>query len=53
MDLGDLYLTSALKTYGVNDIEKLFVEGADAHRDQRQTILNNALQEAGIMAKTF
>lgn len=53
MDLGDMYLTNMLKFYGATDIEKLFIEGADAHRDQRQTILDNALKEADSMAKDF
>ncbi len=53
MDLGDLYLTNMLKFYGVTDVEKLFIEGADAHRDQRQVILDNALTEAKSMAKVF
>lgn len=53
MDLGDLYLTNMLKFYGVTDVEKLFIEGADAHRDQRQAILDNALTEAKSMAKVF
>lgn len=53
MDLGDMYLTNMLKFYGVTDIEKLFIEGADAHRDQRQAILDNALKEADSMAKDF
>lgn len=53
MDLGDMYLTNTLKFYGITDISKLFIEGADAHRDQRQQILNNALQQAKTMAKDF
>lgn len=53
MDLGDIYLTKTLEFYGVTDVEKLFIEGADAHRDQRQAILNNALAEAKSMAKAF
>lgn len=53
MDLGDMYLTNMLKFYGITDVEKLFIEGADAHRDQRQKILNDALAEAKSMAKVF
>lgn len=53
MDLGDTYLTSMLKFYGVTDIEKLFIEGADVHRDQRQNILNQALVQARSMAQSF
>lgn len=53
MDLGDLYLTNMLKFYGVTDVEKLFIEGADAHRDQRDAILDHAMAEAESMAKVF
>ncbi|WP_267202331.1 FMN-dependent NADH-azoreductase [Limosilactobacillus kribbianus] len=53
MDLGDMYLTNMMKFYGVNDVEKLFIEGADAHRDQRQQILDAALAQAKSMAKNF
>lgn len=30
-----------------------FIEGTDAHRDQRQKILDNALAEAKSIAKVF
>ncbi|MDD6432846.1 MAG: NAD(P)H-dependent oxidoreductase [Lactobacillaceae bacterium] len=53
MDLGDLYLTNMLKFYGVTDVEKLFIEGADAHRDRRDAILDHAMAEAESMAKVF
>lgn len=53
MDLGDLYLTNVMKFYEITDIEKIFIEGADAHRDKRQAILNNALVQAKSLAKTF
>ncbi|MBB1069953.1 NAD(P)H-dependent oxidoreductase [Limosilactobacillus sp. RRLNB_1_1] len=53
MDLGDLYLTNMLKFYGITNVEKLFVEGADAHREQRQVILENAMKEAKSMATAF
>lgn len=53
MDLGDLYLTNMLKFYGITDVEKLFIEGADAHRSQRQSILNQALVQAKDMAQNF
>ncbi|KRM82112.1 acyl carrier protein phosphodiesterase [Limosilactobacillus coleohominis DSM 14060] len=52
-DLGDIYLTNVMKFYGITDIEKLFIEGADAHRDQRQEILDNALTEAKNLAPKF
>ncbi|MBB1079197.1 NAD(P)H-dependent oxidoreductase [Limosilactobacillus sp. STM2_1] len=53
MDLGDLYLTNMMKFYGVTDMDKIFIEGADAYRDQRQQILNRAMKEAEKMAPKF
>jgi len=53
MDLGDLYLTNMLKMYGVTDMMKLFIEGADEHRDQREAILTRALSQAEALATTF
>lgn len=53
MDLGDMYLTNMMKFYGIDDIDKLFIEGADAHRDQRQVILDRALVEASTKAINF
>ena len=52
-DLGDLYLTKMLNFYGVNDVDKLFIEGADAHRDQRQAILDQTLADAKTLAAKF
>lgn len=46
-------MTNMLKFYGVTDVEKLFIEGADAYRDQRQVILDHAMAEAESMAKVF
>lgn len=42
-----------LNFYGVNDVDKLFIEGADAHRDQRQAILDQALADAKTLAAKF
>lgn len=53
MDVGDAYLTAMLKFYGITEVEKIFIEGADAHRDQRQEILEKALNQAKVMAKDF
>lgn len=53
MDLGDTYLTNMMKFYGINNVQKLFIEGADAHRDQRQVILQEAIQQAKTMAPQF
>lgn len=53
MDLGDIYLTTMLHFYGITDISKLFIEGADAHRDQRPAILNRALAQAESIAQDF
>lgn len=53
MDLGDLYLTNMMKFYGIIDIEKIFIEGADAHRDQRQQILQQVLVKAAGLAQSF
>ncbi|WP_251547754.1 FMN-dependent NADH-azoreductase [Limosilactobacillus caecicola] len=52
-DLGDLYLTSVLKSFGVTDVQQIFIEGADAHRDQRQNILEAAIEKARQVAQTF
>ncbi|MGM9892563.1 FMN-dependent NADH-azoreductase [Limosilactobacillus sp.] len=53
MDLGDLYLTNVMKFYGITDVEKLFIEGADAHKDKRDEILSKACDDAVSMAKVF
>lgn len=53
MDLGDMYLTNMLKFYGVNQVEHVYIEGADAHADQREQILARALTEATTKAKVF
>lgn len=52
-DLSDLYLTQVLKFYGIDDIQKIFIEGADEHRDQRQEILALAVEKANQMAAKF
>lgn len=52
-DLGDLYLSQMLKFYGIKDIQKLFIEGADEHRDRRRQILMQAIKKADQMASKF
>ena len=52
-DLGDTYLTNMMKFYGVDDVTRLFIEGADAHRDQRAAILKQALTQAETLAQHF
>ena len=39
--------------YDIHDVDSIFIEGADAHRDQRDAILNAALAEARQKAKSF
>lgn len=53
MDLGDMYLTNTMKFYGITDMQKIFIEGADAHRAQRQQILDQGLTEAKALAPKF
>ncbi|MEE5988613.1 NAD(P)H-dependent oxidoreductase [Ligilactobacillus equi] len=53
MDLGSLYLKSMMKFYGIKDVDALYIEGVDAKREQRDTILNQALEEARLKAQTF
>lgn len=52
-DFGDRYLTHMLNFYGITDLHQLFIEGADAHRDQREAILDAALTQADQLAQTF
>lgn len=53
MDLGDLYLTSMLKFYGITDVAKLFIEGADANRERRPQIIAAAVHQAQTLGQTF
>lgn len=52
-DLGDLYLTGSLKFFGVQDIEKIFIEGVDAQRDRQPEILAAAVKQAQDLAPRF
>ena len=52
-DLGDTYLTNMMKFYSIKDVTKLFIEGADAHHDQRAAILKQALTQAETLAQHF
>lgn len=53
MDLGSLYLTNMLKFYGIQDVESIYIEGADADRNNRQKILDQALIQAERKAKNY
>ena len=53
MDLGDLYLVNMLKFYGINDIDNIYIEGADANPNQRETILAHAQKKASQKALKF
>lgn len=53
MDLGDLYLTGSLHFFGVTDVEKIFIEGVDAHRDQQPAILARSIKQAQELAPHF
>ncbi|MBD5429551.1 NAD(P)H-dependent oxidoreductase [Lactobacillus sp.] len=53
MDLGSLYLQNMLKFYGINDIDQIYVEGADAYSKKRPVILKTGLKEAVDKAKRF
>lgn len=52
-DLGSLYLSNMLKFYGITNQQSLYIEGADAYRDQRDKIKENALGQAESLAKSF
>lgn len=52
-DLGDLYLTGSLKFFGVDDIDKIFIEGVDAKRDRQAQILAAAVKQAQDLAPRF
>lgn len=51
MGLGSLYLTNMLKFYSIQDIESIYIEGAD--RNNRQKILDQALIQAERKAKNY
>lgn len=53
LDLGSLYLTNMMKFYGIDDLDSIYIEGADANRAQRQEILEAALQQAHAKAQKF
>lgn len=52
-DFGAPYLELALNSYGIRDVEHIYVEGAAKYRDKTEEIVNQALQEATAAAKTF
>lgn len=53
LDLGSSYLTNMLKFYGIQDIESIYIEGADADKNNRQKILDQALIQAERKAKNY
>lgn len=53
MDLGSVYLTKMLNFYGINDVDNIFIEGADENPEKRQEILEKALQDAQAKAPKF
>lgn len=52
-DLGSIYLDNTMKFYGITDIDSIYIEGADAFPDKRESILNKAMKMAEEKAKTF
>lgn len=52
-DLGDLYLSEMLHFFGIKKIDKIFIEGVDAHRNEREQIINAALNKAKNEALNF
>ncbi|QNQ81018.1 FMN-dependent NADH-azoreductase [Lactobacillus sp. PV034] len=53
MDLGSLYLVNMLKFYGINDIDSIYIEGADANPSQRENTLAAAQKMATQKAINF
>ena len=52
-DLGSIYLDNTMKFYGVDKIDSIYIEGADAVPNQRQAILDTAMEQALTKAKEF
>lgn len=52
-DVGSTYLNGMMSFYGITDVQHLYVEGGDAHRDQRKQILAAAEKNAQQLAKDF
>lgn len=52
-DVGSTYLNGMMSFYGINDVDHLYVEGGDAHRDRRDQILATAKAQAKEKARTF
>lgn len=53
LDLGSLYLNNIMQFYGITDLDNIYIEGADKHRDERSQILAKAIHKAKITAKKF
>lgn len=52
-DLGSIYLDNTMKFYGVDKIDSIYIESADAVPNQRQAILDTAMEQARTKAKEF
>lgn len=52
-DVGSTYLNGMMSFYGIDNVEHLYVEGGDAHRDQREQILNSAKAKARKLGQEF
>ncbi|WP_010621817.1 FMN-dependent NADH-azoreductase [Paucilactobacillus suebicus] len=52
-DFGDSYMDHMFSLYGIKNISKIFIEGCDQFPQQRDKILNNAIQQAKSMAQEF
>lgn len=53
MDLGSIYLDNMMKFYGINDLDSIYIEGADSKPKDRNKILKSSLNEATKKAKMF
>lgn len=52
-DVGSTYLNGMMSFYGIDNVEHLYVEGGDAHRDQRDQILSSAKAKARKIGQEF
>ncbi|AZZ60105.1 FMN-dependent NADH-azoreductase [Oenococcus sp. UCMA 16435] len=52
-DLGDIYLQSIMKLFGINDYQSILLEGVDNFPDKAETMVNEASAKAEESAKSF
>lgn len=52
-DVGAFYLDGMMGFYGVTDVQHIFIDGAAQNPDQRQAILDRALDQAKKVAPNF